>query len=206
MTNTTVFTGGEGYCGTSYAAKLLGISVGTVQGLVESRDLKAWKTQGGHRRISLQSIKDYQYQHELSPSVGYLETERLRIIVVEDDATTRKMYQAYFDAWAMPMDVTMYASAMGALLDMPSIQPQVLLVDLMMPNMDGFQFLTTLREHKSFNNLAIIVATGLSEEQITEKGGLPKEVQMFRKPIDMERLRGFIDALMAVRLIQRRPR
>ena len=48
----------DGYCGTSYAAKMLGISVGTVQGLVEKNDLKAWKTQGGHRRISLQSIHD----------------------------------------------------------------------------------------------------------------------------------------------------
>lgn len=37
----------DGYCGTSYAAKMLGISVGTVQGLVEKNDLKAWKTQGG---------------------------------------------------------------------------------------------------------------------------------------------------------------
>ena len=49
----------DGYCGTSYAAKMLGISVGTVQGLVEKNDLKAWKTQGGHRRISLQSIQPY---------------------------------------------------------------------------------------------------------------------------------------------------
>jgi excisionase family DNA binding protein len=58
----------DGYCGTSYAAKMLGISVGTVQGLVEKGDLKAWKTQGGHRRISLQSIHDYQRRHNLAPA------------------------------------------------------------------------------------------------------------------------------------------
>jgi excisionase family DNA binding protein len=206
MTNASLINGIDGYCGTSYAAKLLGVSVGTVQGLVESHELKAWKTQGGHRRISLQSIKEYQYRHELTPTAIYPGEDRLRMIVVEDDESSRQMYQAHFDSWAIPMDVTMYSSAMAALLDMPTIQPQVLLVDLMMPTMDGFQFLSTLRNHKSFNNLAIIVATGLSPEEVAEKGGLPKEVQMFRKPIDMERLRGFIDALMAVRLIQRRPK
>jgi excisionase family DNA binding protein len=42
------------YCGTSYAAKLLNLSVGSVQSLVEKNELVAWKTQGGHRRISIQ--------------------------------------------------------------------------------------------------------------------------------------------------------
>jgi excisionase family DNA binding protein len=59
----------DGYCGSSYAAKVLGVSVGTVHGLVKSNELKAWKTQGGHRRISLQSIQDYQRRHNLANAV-----------------------------------------------------------------------------------------------------------------------------------------
>ncbi|MBS4049565.1 MAG: excisionase family DNA-binding protein, partial [Alphaproteobacteria bacterium] len=47
----------EEYCGTFYAAKVLGMSVGTVQALVQRGELKAWRTQGGHRRISLESIR-----------------------------------------------------------------------------------------------------------------------------------------------------
>ena len=81
----------DGYCGTSYAAKLLGISVGTVQGLVEKNDLKAWKTQGGHRRISLQSIREYQRRHNLMPASLMQGEDRLRVLVVEDDENTRLM-------------------------------------------------------------------------------------------------------------------
>ena len=44
--------GYESFCGTSYASKMLGISIGTVQGLVERNELRAWRTNGGHRRIS----------------------------------------------------------------------------------------------------------------------------------------------------------
>lgn len=189
----------DGYCGTSYAAKLLKLSVGTIQNLVESNSLKAWKTQGGHRRISLQSIQEYQYANNLESTPWYSSHAKLRVLVVEDDESTRLMYQAYFDRWALPLDVTMYASAMEALLDMPAMQPQVLLTDLNMPDMDGFRFLKTLREHKLFNALPIIVMTGLSNEQIEAKGGLPKEVQILQKPIDMEWLRGFLDALITVR-------
>ena len=55
----------EDYCGTTYAAKLLGLSVGTIQTLVEKTELQAWKTQGGHRRIAMQSIRDYQRRHNM---------------------------------------------------------------------------------------------------------------------------------------------
>jgi excisionase family DNA binding protein len=193
----------DGYCGTSYAARMLKLSVGTIQNLVENNALKAWKTQGGHRRISLQSIHEYQQANNLEPSPWHTNNTKLRVLVVEDDEDTRNMYQAYFDRWDLPLDVVMYASAMQALLDMPTLQPQVLLTDLNMPDMDGFKFLKTLREHKIFSALPIIVMTGLSRAQIELKGGLPKEVQLLQKPIDMEWLRGFLDALITVRKINR---
>jgi excisionase family DNA binding protein len=196
----------DGYCGTSYAAKLLGVSVGTVQGLVEKNDLKAWKTQGGHRRISMQSIQEYQRRHNLSPASLTQGEDRLRVLVVEDDEATRVMLQSNFDQWGLPLDAIMYSSAMEALLDMPTMQPQVLLTDLRMPNVDGFEFLRTLSEHTIFNSLAVVVITGMSPDEISAKGGLPDGVQLLQKPIDLDWLRGFLDALMSVRQINRRAR
>lgn len=196
----------DGYCGTSYAAKVLGISVGTVQGLVEKNDLRAWKTQGGHRRISLQSIQEYQRRHNLSPASTASGDDRLRVLVVEDDENTRIMLQANFEKWGLPIDAVMYSSAMEALLDMPSLQPQVLLTDLRMPNVDGFQFLKTLSEHALFSSLAIVAITGMSAKEVQAKGGLPDGVQLLQKPIDLDWLHGFFDALMSVRQINRRGR
>jgi excisionase family DNA binding protein len=198
--------GYDGYCGTSYAAKLLRVSVGTVQNLVETNSLRAWKTQGGHRRISLQSIQEYQVAHHLDTTSWQTGDVNLRVLVVEDDENSRLMYQAYFDRWLLPLDVVMYASAMEALLDMPAMQPQVLLTDLKMPNMDGFQFIKTLREHKLFSALPIIAITGLDKDEIVHKGGLPRDVQLLQKPIDMDWLRGFFEALIAVKNINVKPR
>jgi excisionase family DNA binding protein len=196
----------DGYCGTSYAAKVLGISVGTVQGLVEKNDLKAWKTQGGHRRISLQSIQDYQRRHNLTPASIMQGEARLRVLVVEDDENTRLMLQAQFEQWGLPLDAVMYASAMEALLDMPSLQPQVLLTDLRMPNVDGFEFLKTLSAHTLFSSIAVVVMTGMSLDDVRAKGGLPDGVQLLQKPIDMDWLHGFFDALVSVGQINRRAR
>ena len=50
----------EEYCGTSFAAKQLKLSVGTIQSLVKKNELIAWETLGGHRRISIRSVFEYQ--------------------------------------------------------------------------------------------------------------------------------------------------
>jgi CheY-like chemotaxis protein len=75
-----------------------------------------------------------------------------------------------------------------------------------MPNLDGFKFIQTLLDHKLFANLPIIAITGLTKDQIADKGGLPPEVQLLNKPIDMEWLRGFFDALISVRLMNGKAR
>lgn len=188
----------DGYCGTSYAAKLLGVSVGTVQGLVEKNELQGWKTHGGHRRIALQSIRDYLFRHKLKPVTFFQKNVHLRVLIVEDDQNSRLMLQAYFDRWALPIDVVMYSSAIEALLDIPIMHPHVLVTDLRMPSVDGFQFLKTLSEHAHFSNLVVIVTTGMSDNEIAERGGLPEGAQVLHKPVDMDWMRGFFGALISV--------
>lgn len=196
--------GYESFCGTSYASKLLGLSVGTVQGLVEKNELRAWRTNGGHRRISLKSIQEYQHRHNLHPNALMHGEERLKVLVVEDDEATRLMLQMNFDRWGLPLDVIMYTSAIEAMLDIPSLHPQVLLTDLVMPGVDGFEFVKTLNEHASSRSMAVVAMTGLCPEQVKDMGGLPEGVQLLLKPIDLEWLRGFLGALISVRQMNQR--
>jgi excisionase family DNA binding protein len=187
----------QGFCGTSYAAKLLGISVGTVQSLVEKNELKAWKTQGGHRRISLDSVYDYRRRCGMDGSRSQ-PLERLRVMVVEDDPSTRLMMQAHFDDWSAALDVVMYESALHALMDMLSVQPQVLLTDLRMPHVDGFALLHQLKQHNLLQRMSVVVITGMSSDEIVRRGPLPDGVQLIYKPVDMDWLKGFFDALISV--------
>ncbi len=185
------------YCGLGFAARLLNLSIGTVQKLVNSGALKAWETQGKQRRVSLQSIQEYQFANNLTPTPLSSNSVGSRILVVEDDENLRLMYQYYFNRWSLPIDVVMYASAMEAMIDMPTMRPVALLTDLNMPNMDGFKFIRTLRQHKLFSTLPIIVITGLSYAQIENRGGLPRDVQVIRKPADMDCLRHFLVEILA---------
>jgi len=193
------------YCGTSYAAKLLNLSVGSIQSLVEKNELFAWKTQGGHRRISLQSIYQYQSRANLLPKLPAQSGKYLKVMVVEDDANTRDMYQAYFDSWDLPIDAVMQVSAIEALLDIPVVKPQVLMTDLRMPGIDGVAMLRQLSVHPQFTKMSVIVITGLSNDEIAAYGELPTGTHVLHKPVDMGWLKGYFQALMSLRILPKRP-
>lgn len=184
------------YCGTSYAAKLLNLSVGSIQSLVEKNELFAWKTQGGHRRISLQSIYQYQSRANLLPKLPAQSGKYLKVMVVEDDANTR---------WASPNCQSALGTWREALLDIPVVKPQVLMTDLRMPGIDGVAMLRQLSVHPQFTKMSVIVITGLSNDEIAAYGELPTGTHVLHKPVDMGWLKGYFQALMSLRILPKRP-
>lgn len=187
----------ENYCGTSYAAKLLGLSVGTVQTLVEKHELKAWKTQGGHRRISMRSIQDFHHKNKMVPPRHEPQLDvRLRVLLVEDDDITRETLRGICDRASMPVDCTAMSSGMEALIDIASIQPHVLITDLDMPGLDGFALLRILALNPQFENMAILVLSGLTSEEVQTRGGLPEGCYYMPKPVKADWFNGFFAGVM----------
>ena len=187
----------DDYCGTSYAAKLLGLSVATVQSLVEKGEIEAWKTLGGHRRIALQSINDYLAKH--SPQLSRVDANtksRLRVLLVEDDDNARELYRCQFEEWNLPVDCTWMPSALEALMDIASMRPHLLITDLSMPGVDGIEMLKVLRRNLQLADMQIVVISGLPGEAIEARGGLPKYAHLLQKPVNFDWLQGYMTALV----------
>lgn len=188
----------DDYCGTSYAAKLLGLSVATVQSLVEKGEIDAWKTLGGHRRIALQSINAYLAKN--SPQLARVDadpSQRLRVLIVEDDEATREMYRWQFDGWDLPVDCTWMTSALEALMDIASMRPDLLITDLSMPGVDGLEMLKALKRNPQLADMHIVVISGLPQEAIDARGGLPPDAWRLEKPVKFDWLHGYVSALVA---------
>lgn len=195
----------EDYCGTSYAARLLGLSVATVQSLVEKGEIEAWKTLGGHRRIALKSINAYIAKN--SPQLARIDIDpksRLRVLVVEDDEATRDLYQSHFEEWDLPVDCTWMPSALQAMMDIASMQPDLLITDLTMPGVDGIEMLKTLKRNQNLARMQIVVISGLPLEAVASRGGMPEHAHLMQKPINFEWLHGYLTALVAANRTWRR--
>jgi excisionase family DNA binding protein len=191
----------EDYCGTSYAAKLLGLSVATVQSMVEKGEIEAWKTLGGHRRISLQSISTYLAKHnQPSSRVSAAAKTRLKVLIVEDDEAARELYRLLFDEWGLPVDCTWMPSALEALMDIASMRPDLLITDLSMPGVDGIEMLKVLQRNVQLSGMHILVVSGMPPESIEARGGLPHYARLLPKPINFDWLQGYMTAMVSITL------
>jgi excisionase family DNA binding protein len=187
----------DDYCGTSYAAKLMGLSVATVQSLVEKGEIEAWKTLGGHRRIALHSINAYLAKN--SPQLARADTDpksRLRVLLVEDDEHARELYRCQFEEWDLPVDCTWMPSAIEALMDIASMRPDLLITDLSMPGVDGIEMLRALKRNQNLADMQIIVISGLSPDAVASRGGLPLNAHLLTKPVNFDFLQGYVTALV----------
>ena len=58
-----------------------------------------------------------------------------------------------------------------------------------MPGMDGLQMIRSLYKSEQMASDRIIVISGLSSEEISERGGVPADIQFFNKPVNVEELK-----------------
>ncbi len=114
------------------------------------------------------------------------------ILVVDDDKNTRLLLRAVLETEGY----TVYAAANGeeALTVMDQQHIDLVVLDIMMPKMDGYEFTQTLREAQ--NNLPILMVSAKQLPADKKKGFLVGTDDYMTKPIDEEEMLLRIKALL----------
>ena len=176
---------------TKQAAELLGVSLRTVQLWVESGVLKAWKTAGGHRRIARESVETL-LKEKLQALKTVSDDSPFRILVVEDEPDILRLYQLAIKSWDLPVEVYTAENGIEGLLRLGQFRPNVMITDLVMPNMDGLEMIRMLRTDQEYKAMTIIVVSTLGPDEVQERGGLPDDVKLFTKPIPFEDIESIV--------------
>lgn len=180
------------YISTTDAAKMLGVSIGTVQQMVEANKLEAWKTAGGHRRITLESVNRVLNQ---DGSVLNDTGNRLLVYLVEDDSTLLKGYEKLLQQFNLPLDIRTFDNGLDAMFQIGVRFPDVLLLDLELPFVDGYELLNRLDSHNSLSQKHIIVISGLPAEEVKQKLARFSSVSVLSKPPAPAFLEGYLRSL-----------
>ena len=191
------------YCTTREAAKLLGVSVRTAQLWSESGLLEAWRTEGGHRRItraSVQRLLTSDARPALPPASTPPALERFKILVVEDDSVLLKLYRTVIAQWKLPVEVITASNGVEGLIRVGRDAPDLMITDLAMPGMDGFQLIRHLATSSFREGMEIVVVTGLEQHDLAARGGLPEGIRVYPKPIPFDDLRNIVADLLARRV------
>ncbi len=107
--------------------------------------------------------------HRLTPPV--------QVLVVEDDPAMREMFRRMLERenWA----VTEAENGLAALEQITQAQPSLIILDLMMPVMDGFQMVAELQKHEDWRKIPVVV---VSAKDLTSE--------------DRQRLQGHVEAIL----------
>jgi excisionase family DNA binding protein len=190
------------YCTTREAAGALGVSLRTAQLWVDGGLLDAWKTDGGHRRISLESVQRLlQQKQNQSRGKGWEHPvsespDRLRILVVEDDNVLLRLYMTRLATWDLPIDLSTAHNGYEALMLIGREQPDLMITDLRMSGIDGFQMLRTVLSSPYREGMEVVVVTGMDTHAIAEAGGLPSGIRCLPKPVPFTELRSIAETLL----------
>lgn len=118
-----------------------------------------------------------------------------KILVVDDQPYIRDVHALLLRAAGY--EATALASATEALARLSDVRPDLILLDMRMPGMNGRQFLARLRADAAWSAVPVILATGLGVEGLGSLGDATTEV--LAKPFTEETLLASVRRLLGER-------
>lgn len=123
--------------------------------------------------------------------------ERRLIMIVDDSVTVRKVTSRLLERQGY--DVVTAKDGVDAMEQLETVKPDLMLLDIEMPRMDGFEVTNLVRHHELHRDLPIIMITSRTGEKHRERALSLGVSQYMGKPFQEEALLENIETLLAVR-------
>lgn len=199
----------DNVCTSRKAAEILGVTPRTVQLWADAGILDGWKTPGGHRRFSLESVEklaqdiltgQISTRNGEAPIVpGERKVKPVRVLVVDDDRTLLRLCDLTFTSWGLPMEVEMANDGYEGLIKVGNHAPDLMLLDLQMPNIDGFAVIRALQKQNLLESMHLMIISAMSEDEARAEIDLPEGVTFIQKPIPFLKIRQLTESILLAR-------
>jgi len=176
----------KSYLTPTEVAKMLRVATVTVRMWAQKGMLKAEVTPGGHRRYSLQEVKRFARSHGIALQME--NDERLRVLIVDDEPEWLEMIVDILQNTTDDVVVETAADGFEAGRKVAVFRPTVVLLDLMMPGIDGVQVCQAIKSDPETSSARVICISGFideSNEQRLQEAGVER---CLSKPIHTDEL------------------
>ncbi|MBW2569785.1 MAG: response regulator [Deltaproteobacteria bacterium] len=148
------------------AAKYCAVSRGTLWKYVKTGDLKASLTPGGHYRILKKDLKAFILEKGMYP-LAHNRSSNIKILIVDDDPAIQKMLNQILCAHQYETETASDGFEAGA--KTTAFKPGLIILDLVMPGMDGFEVCGQIKKNPDTSHIKILAVTGHNTKENKEK-------------------------------------
>ena len=135
---------------------------------INKGQLKAHTTPGKHRRIQKDDLLRFMEEFNI-PIPPELKNNKHKILIVDDDPAVLNLLEKTFSPLSNSVELQMTTNGVEALVSIGKDVPELIILDVIMPEMDGIQVCHTLRSRPETKDIKIVAITGekLAEDQET---------------------------------------
>lgn len=174
----------------------------TVKNWIRQNKLPAYETPGGHHRILITEFNEFLERYGM-PTYEDPAAQKPRILVVDDDETLTSTMSDYFTKIA-DFDCTTASDGYEAGVKIVTFEPDLVILDLIMPNMNGFEVCEKIKSAKETEHILVLAITGHPEDGNTDSIVACGADEVLVKPFKMDALQSIVEKLFAKKKARRR--
>jgi excisionase family DNA binding protein len=179
-------------------AEMLGVDPGSVVNWIDGGLLKAFRTPGGHRRVSAVDLQAFLVRHKM-PVPPELATQDVPVCVavVDDEPELAHLVSRAILAEHPDYQVVEAHDGFQAGTVVSTYKPQVVILDLKMPGIDGFEVCRMIKTNEATKHATVIAITAYASPENQDRILNAGARICLEKPLDLAELVRHVEAAIA---------
>jgi len=181
------------------ASKCCSVSPKTIINWIESGLIKAYKTPGGHRRINRKDLIAFMEKQGMPLPEEDADTGRIKILVVDDDPIIVESIVQSLEEDEYDYEVISAADGFEAGIQVSHFKPDLLILDIMMPDIKGFDVCKKIKGSPETKDTKIIVLSAYLDEEKFKQMKAHGADACYSKPLPLTQLKEEVSRLLGLR-------
>ncbi|MCK4592376.1 response regulator [Candidatus Parcubacteria bacterium] len=96
------------------------------------------------------------------------QNKKTKVLIIEDDSYISDMYRIKFES--ENFEIAVANNGIEGIKFLEKVVPDIILLDVVMPKVDGFSVLKTIKKNPKLNKIPVVLLTNLSQKENVERG------------------------------------
>lgn len=182
---------------TGQVAKHCGVSTVAVWKWIKRGKLKAYRLPNGQYRIEKGALKAFLVENDMPVDQTFFAQPTKRILIVDDEAPVVEVLERSLHQLGDAYVLASSSDGFEAGLQVATFRPDLLILDLMMPHINGFEVCRLVRNNPATAHVKILIITAYGSHDNIQRALDAGANGFMHKPLDVEQLQEKVLELLA---------